>query len=199
MKIPLKFSSLNKTLHDKSGVIIMFFLISSSLFFFSKKDCRPWITLFLIILFLVYDLLFKFSYKGEWVKYGRDYNNTLKGIRAAIQYTAILIGFVGVVLSSIVDKDLLTKLKGLVVDGDDLLLKFYAFLLLAIPTFMLLFIPVTYTIEHEHKPESKIKSKEKIEPSLALKNYLFLILFLQKVLIILCVYFGFIVIEAYLQ
>jgi len=195
MKALLIIRSINGFLHDKYGVVVMFLLISVSLLLACLYLEYRWVILLPVLLIFIYDLLFRFSYKDEWAERGRDYNSTLNGIRAAIQYTSILIGFIGIVLSGFFEINLITALKAKL--ASSFLLKTYAFTLVVIPTLMLLFIPVTYT--QTKITEKKSDEKSMIEPSIALKNYYFLILLLQKVLIILSVYMAFVVFDIYMK
>lgn len=130
-------------LHDQYGVVAMFLLIPATLLWACLNPDIYWMILLPLLIMLAYDLHFRFAYRGEWALRGRDYESTLHGIRAAIQYTSILIGFIGIVLGGFLEKDLINAIGAKLSESG--LLKCYTMALVAIPTFMLLFIPVSYT------------------------------------------------------
>lgn len=161
--------------------IILGFLLLE-LFFYEQY----YIPLFPVFFCLVYDIHFRNKNKGEWSSYGRDTESTLAGIRAAIQYTTFMFGFIGIALSkcfegSAADNPLLIFL------NQSYWIKSYALTILFSVTLLLLFIPVSYN-KFPRNPKKDKVSADPNEPSSALKNYYFTVLFLQKVVILLTVY-----------
>jgi len=158
--------------------LVIVFTVWASIAF---KNCH-YIIIFPILFFLVYDVLF-WKEKKRWCRLGRDYKTTLRGIRAAIQYTTILFGFIGIAFGSFLDESTI----GLVIElfREELVLQYYAAAMVVIITVLLLFIPITYIDSETININEHNKT---LEPSQALKNYHFMVLFLQKALILLSVY-----------
>jgi hypothetical protein len=175
---------------ENYAVWIIFIFTVILLLLALKFSEEHYIIIFPIIIFLINDIIFRRSNKGKWRLYGRNYKSTLHGIRAAIQYTTFLFGFIGIVLSSSFDLGILTSLLEFFFESK--WLQFYLISISMIITLMLLFIPVVYS-----KPQNK-EDKEGEEPSQALKNYYFIILFLQKTIILLTMYLLLLALQNYI-
>lgn len=162
-------------LYFSSSIIISLIVVFVYTFFSIYYESKYWIPIVILVFFLIHDAVFRFI-NVNWIDYGRDYITTLRGLRSAIQYTSILMAFVGVIFSQFL-KQIVLFLK---ISIDNIYIKIYIIILLFIITFMLLFIPIIY----KNYPSEKFNN----EPSCALKNYFFIVLYFQKCIVILTIY-----------
>jgi len=137
---------------------------------------------------VVHDIWFRLQ-PVRWKQHGRDCKSTLEGVRAAMQYTAFLFGFIGVGLGATFKGGIPQHIKGLF--SSSILLQGYLLAIIVMAGLMLLFIPVVYT--------NKSESSNSQEPSIALKNYYTFVLIIQKSLIILSVYLLLIITSNYIH
>lgn len=160
---------------DNNIVFIIFPFIAIVFLLTLKFETMHWLMLLPVGLLLAYDINFRLKNKGRWRHYGRDYQATLHGIRAAIQYTTFLFGFVGIALGQFLS-----------FESDNLLfvyfkssdwIRVYGIAVVLMVIILLLFLPITYRYPDNND-----------EPTIALKNYYSLVLFLQKVVILLTMY-----------
>ncbi len=185
----LKAKIFNKAIIKNNAILIMFALTVCTILLALKFNSQYYIILLPIIAFFIYDINFRLK-KESWKLYGRDYKTTLDGIRAAIQYTTFLFGFIGIALGQLLNKGLNEEI--LVLFYKSQWLQTYVVSIILIIALMLLFIPVVYTKRTDC-------DNNKCEPSSALKNYYFLILFLQKTFVILTVYLLLLIAKLYFQ
>jgi len=169
------FTRAQKSFLENNSVFFIFTLVVVAMLLGIRFPEAYYIMLFPLTMLLVFDIVFRVKRKGKWEKYGRDYKSTLDGIRAAIQYTTFLFGFIGIALSKCFDD--ITNNPLIAFINKSSWLKAYALTIILSVLILLLFIPVVY-----RKPSTKK------EPSEMLKNYYLVVLYLQKVVIILTVY-----------
>lgn len=159
---------------DDYGVLIVYIIAFLSLIF-SVLFKSHYIMIIPIIVFFIYDIWFRWLRKGSWVVYGRDYIGTVESIRMASQYTSFFIAFIAISLSFALENEISSELKELFTNK---IIQYFGFVVLSFSGLVLLFIPIPYLM----------KGNEEKEPSTALKNCFFLVLFMEKTIILLLVY-----------
>lgn len=161
------------TFLDNNGIVYIYIIAFISLIFSISCNLH-WIILFPLGIFLIYDIWFRWLRKGLWHHYGRDYEGTIASINSASKYTSFFIAFIAVSLSLIISEDTDPQLIELFQAP---LIQAYGFIVLAFSGLVLLFIPIPY-----------LNKDEKKEPSEALKNCFFAVLFMEKTIIYLLIY-----------
>lgn len=158
---------------DNYGIIFVYSFAFLSLVFSTLFEMH-WIIIIPIVVFLIYDIWFRWIRKGCWCEYGRNYTGTVVSIKAASQYTSFFIAFIAISLSLAVDNEITNELKDLF---GEFIIRCYGFIVLSFSGLVLLFIPIPY-----------LDKGEKKEPSNALKNCFFIVLFMEKTIILLLIY-----------
>lgn len=130
--------------------------------------------LFPITMFLLYDIWFRWIRKGRWSDHGRNYKGTVESISSASQYTSFFIAFIAISLSLALNTDIPGELKALF---SEFIIQCYGLVILAFSGLVLLFIPIPY-----------LAGGNTEEPSDALKNCFFAVLFMEKTIILLLMY-----------
>ncbi|GAB5526982.1 MAG: hypothetical protein Roseis2KO_48540 [Roseivirga sp.] len=160
---------------DKYGILIMYLssllsLITATYFQIHELMLIP------ITMFLLYDMWFRWIRQGKenWSGHGRSYKGTVDSISSASQYTSFFIAFIAISLSLALSTDIPIALKALF---SELIIQCYGFVVLAFSGLVLLFIPIPYLTGGNTK-----------EPSDALKNCFFAVLFMEKTIILLLMY-----------
>lgn len=156
---------------DDYGIIIVYLVAFSSLYFSTIFE-KPWIILIPIAVFLSYDIWFRWVRK--WCIHSRTYEGTIESIRVASQYTSFFIAFIAISLSVAVNANISNELSNFFGQS---IIQCYGFIVLAFSGLVLLFIPIPY-----------LDKGNKKEPSRALKNCFFCVLFMEKTIIILLIY-----------
>lgn len=160
---------------EKNGILLMYFfsllfLVTSTHFGIHELMLAP------IVMFLSYDIWFRWIRQGKenWSGHGRSYKGTVESISSASQYTSFFIAFIAISLSLALSTDIPVALKALF---SEFIIQCYGFVVLAFSGLVLLFIPIPY-LTHGNAEE----------PSEALKNCFFTVLFMEKTIILLLVY-----------
>jgi hypothetical protein len=183
------------TFWDNYGILAVYMIALLALIYSTVHNAH-WFMLIPIAIFLIHDIWFRWCRKSSWVSSGRDHNGTVESIRAASQYTSFFIAFIAISLSLTVENTIFL-LGDIKVTGDDNLtneiknlfasplVQYYGFTILAFSALVLLFIPISYL---DTKKKNWKKKKKNREPSIALKNCFFAVLFMEKTIILLLVY-----------
>ncbi len=166
---------------DNYGIVFVYVIAFLSLIFStststtnSTSDEKHWIIIIPIVVFLIYDIWFRWFRNGDWREFGRTSKVTVESIRAASQYTSFFIAFIAISLSLAINNNITDEFKGLF---DDIIIRCYGFIVLSFSGLVLLFIPIPYLVKDEKK-----------EPTDALKNCFFFVLFMEKTIILLLIY-----------
>ncbi|MDD3321739.1 MAG: hypothetical protein PHS59_09890 [Paludibacter sp.] len=158
---------------DNYGAVYIYSFAFLSLIFSTLFEMH-WIIIIPIVVFLIYDIWFRWIRIGYWSEFGRTYNGTVESIRAASQYTSFFIAFIAISLSLAVKNEITTGLESLF---DEIIIRCFGFIVLSFSGLVLLFIPIPYLVKGEKK-----------EPSNALKNCFFIVLFMEKTIILILIY-----------
>ncbi len=160
---------------DKYGILIMYFT-SLVFLFLSTWSKTHELMLAPIVMFLSYDIWFRWIRQGKenWSGHGRNYKGTVESISSASQYTSFFIAFIAISLSLALSTNIPAALKTLF---SEFIIQCYGFVVLAFSGLVLLFIPIPYLTRSNAE-----------EPSEALKNCFFAVLFMEKTIILLLMY-----------
>lgn len=181
-----------KTLWERllfgSGILLMygitFFILMLVLFLKLNYTVEgigyDWIIGINLLIFVAYDLRFRFYKKDNWVSIGRSKSVTLASIRAACQYISYFIAFLAIGFTLFSDKEIGENLAYTYVFKSSLLM-LYALMILTFSAISLLFVPVPYTDKEQYA--------HRREPSKVLKNCFTTVLLMQKIIITLTIYF----------
>ena len=137
-----------------------------------------WIIGICLVIFLHYDILFRQYHKDNWLIIGRSIETTLDSIRAACQYISYFIAFIAISFTLFSEMKIPNSKETFDLIIESPILRIYIFLVLSFSAISLLFIPIPY---------ATVKSKD--EPSKALKNCFTAVVFMEKVIVTLTIYF----------
>ncbi len=147
-------------------------LLNYAIAFFSillAVICKQhWMVLIPVFCFLIHDIDFAYIGSEENFKC-RTYEGTVKSITSASNYISYFIALIGIVMSVLVGTQQWDALRSIIIADD--WIQAYGFIIIVLSGTSLLFIPIRYKEDGD-------------QPSRALKNCFFAVLFFEKVIII---------------
>ena len=178
--------TLNRLLDD-FGILFVYISAFVLLVIATRTDLHGLLAIQIVIFFL-YDIRFRLVKQGQWSNYGRDFEGALASITSASTYTSFFIGFIAISLSLIANTGIPEPLKDLI---NDPYIQVYVFITLSFSGLTLMFIPIPYVLKQKKGKNAKNEGEdeeENREPSEALKNCFFAVLFMEKTVILLLIY-----------